>query len=355
MQMMEMKHEWARQYESFIQLLRQLQVDYRLARQQLQDVSSHFGDREAAATKQLRTALDAMAHIGPTSDDRYGGSAQQAPPRRSQPGESPAAGFETQQTRPTLEVYCLGRFQVRVSWSKVQRWHSLKAKSLLKYLVGQEGRPVSKDTLMEALWPGCEPVLAGNNLKAAVRALRQTLGSAQDANGDFVWVLFQDGNYLINSNVDLWTDVEQFEYHWHAGRQLEKAGKVAEAVKEHEIAEALYRGDYLEDDLYEEWTSLRREALKDIYLAILGRLADYSMQNGDCEGCIVHCQRILLKDPCREDAYRRLMRCYSRLGHRNRAIAWYRLCEKTIKAELDVSPDQLTVALYEKLLNDDYI
>jgi DNA-binding SARP family transcriptional activator len=61
------------------------------------------------------------------------------------------------------------------------------------------------------------------------------------------------------------------------------------------------------------------------------------------------------KDPCREDAYRRLMCCYSRLEQRNRAIGWYRLCEKTIKRELEVSPDRSTFALYQKLLNDEYI
>ena len=207
---------------------------------------------------------------------------------------------------------------------------------------------------MEALWPGCEPSLANNNLKAAVRALRQTLSLAHGAD-DFAWVLFQNGNYMINPEADLWVDVEQFEYQWGAGRQLEKEGKPAEAAKEHQIAEALYKGDYLEDDLYEEWTSLRREALKDIYLAILGRLADHSMQRADFEDCIVCCQKILTKDPCREDAYRRLMSCYSRLGQRNRAIAWYRLCEKTIKSELDVNPDHGTIALYQKLLNDEYI
>jgi len=254
---------------------------------------------------------------------------------------------------PALEVYCLGRFQVRVGWKRIDHWPSTKAKSVLKYLIAQQRRPVSRDVLMEALWPSCEPSLANNSLKAAVRTLRQTLNAAQGTNGDFPWVLFQDGNYLINSEVDSWMDVEQFDYHWQAGRQLEREGKQAEAISELQAAEALYQGDYLEDDLYEDWTWLRREALKDTYLAILGRLADDSMQKADYEGCVVYCQKILGKDPCREDAYRRLMCCYSRLGQRNRAIAWYRLCHKIIRAELDVDPDHATVALYHKLLKDE--
>lgn len=349
------EHNFSDQFEAAIQLLRQIRVDYHHARKELHEVGSHFADREAAVAKQLRTALHAIDEVENHEGGRERASSTEALPVCGKDFEASIASLAEEWNRPTIEIHTLGRFQVRVGWNRVERWHSLKAKSLLKYLMGHQGRPVSRDVLMEALWPGCEPSLAGNNLKAAVRALRQTLGAAHNSDGDFVWVLYQDGYYMINSQAELWTDVEQFEYHWHAGRSLEKEGRLAEAVREHETAEALYRGDYLEDDPYEEWTSLRREALKDTYLAILGRLADYSVQNGDYEGCIVYCQKILTKDSCREDAYRRLMRCHSRLGQRNRAIAWYRICEKTIRAELDVSPDRQTVALYQDLMDEESI
>jgi len=338
----EVNTELASRYESAIQLLKIIQLEYRRAIKQLQEMSSHFGQREAMIGEQLRTGLHALDQVTARHYSEVSISPEQVLPQQL-----------AQHSVPALEVYCLGRFQVRVGWKRIEHWPSTKAKSVLKYLIAQQRRPVSRDVLMEALWPGCEPSLANNNLKAAVRTLRQTLNAAQDTNGDFPWVLFQDGNYLINSEVDSWMDVEQFEYHWQAGRQLEREGKQAEAIRELQAAEALYKGDYLEDDLYEDWTWLRREALKDTYLAILGRLADDSMQKADYEGCVVYCQKILGKDPCREDAYRRLMCCYSRLGQRNRAIAWYRLCHKIIRAELDVDPDHATVALYQKLLKDE--
>jgi len=350
----ETKPELSNQYENAVQLLKFIQVDYRRARKQLQDVSLRFSEREAIASKQLHTALDALDLISASRNNEVSVSPGKVFPKQVLRQKSAVPPLAARPSVPTLEVYCLGSFQIRVNWEKVEYWRSAKAKSLLKYLIGQ-GRPVSKDILMEALWPGCEPSLANNNLKATVRALRQTLSLATDTDDNFTWVLFQDGNYMINLEADLWVDIEQFEYHWHAGRQLEKEGKLADAIKEHEAAEALYKGDYLADDLYEEWTSMRREALKDIYLAILGKLADYSMREADYEGCIVCCQKILTKDSCREDAYRRLMCCHSRLGQRNRAIVWYRLCERTIKSELDISPDSQTVALYQKLLNDEYI
>jgi len=350
-----MNHKWSDQYEATIQLLKQIQVDYHHAREELYEVGSFFSDREAAVGRQLRSALDAIGQMGAWRDSGLPPISSEGPPKQALSDRGPESPPAMQQSRPTLEVYALGRFQVRVGWNKIEHWHSLKAKSLLKYLIATQGQTATKDALMETLWPGCEPSLANNNLKATVRSLRRTLSLAHGLDDHFAWVLFRDGSYSMNSEADLWVDVEQFEYHWRAGRELERDGKVIEATRVYETAEALYKGDYLEDDLYEEWTSLRREALKDVYLAILGKLAEHSMKVTDYQACIAYCQRILAKDQCREDAYRQLMRCYSRLGQRNRAIGWYRVCESTIKNELDVSPDRHTIGLYQKLLNDEDI
>jgi len=218
---------------------------------------------------------------------------------------------------------------------------------------GKVSLPV--DVLMETLWPDCDPQSASNNLKAAIHGLRQTLSQLFGNKESFPYVHFLQGSYLMNPQVELWVDVENFEQHWTRGRHLEKADNLTEAVREYELAEALYRGDYLEDEPYEEWTLLRREALKDTYVTILGKLADRSMETNDYESCIIYCQKILAKDSCREDAYQRLMRCYSRLGRRNRALRWYEICRRTIQAELDTTPDHETTALYHRLLRDEPI
>jgi DNA-binding SARP family transcriptional activator len=253
-----------------------------------------------------------------------------------------------------LEVRCLGRFEVSSEWKHVKRWQSVKAKSVFQYLMTKPREPIIKDLLMEALWPDCDPRAASNNLRAAIHGLRQTLGRLLGKDS-FPYVLFLQGSYRLSPEVELWVDVEEFERHWVAGRRLDKEGRAAEAIREYEQAEVLYRGDYLEDEPYEEWTLLRREALRDIYVIILGKLADHSMKIADYEGCIVYCQKVLAKDPCREDAYRRLMCCYGRLGQRNRALRWYEICRRTIQAELDATPDYETEALHRQLLRNEPI
>jgi DNA-binding SARP family transcriptional activator len=61
------------------------------------------------------------------------------------------------------------------------------------------------------------------------------------------------------------------------------------------------------------------------------------------------CQKILAKDDCREDAHRRLMRCYGWQGQRHLALRQYHLCMEALARVLDVSPMGETVALYHQV------
>lgn len=121
------------------------------------------------------------------------------------------------------------------------------------------------------------------------------------------------------------------------------------ATEKYRLAQELYRGDYFEDDLYLDWTMLPREALKDTYLAILGKLAQSSFEESDHESCIIFSQKILEKDVCHEEAYRWLIKCYFGLGQYHRAQQWYNVCAGTLKRELDINPDKKTTALFYQL------
>jgi DNA-binding SARP family transcriptional activator len=156
---------------------------------------------------------------------------------------------------------------------------------------------------------------------------------------------------MLSPKLGLWVDIDDFEEMWTAGQWLEKQGDIEGAANKYQLAVELYRGDYFEDELYAEWTLLRREALKDIYLAILGKLAGISFRGDDYEKCMEYSQKILVKDPCHEEAYRWLIRCHVRFGQRYRAQQWYNLCVATLKKELDSVPDRQTISLYQQLLS----
>ena len=262
------------------------------------------------------------------------------------------------QPAPTsIRAYYFGGFEVYLNWNKLEKWPSLKAKSLLKFLLNRRKKPVVKDVLIEALWPNCDFEVGNDNLKNAVYALRQTLGRSElnNDNKSNPCVLFSEGRYFVSPDLEVWLDTEEFEQRWLTGRRMEREGKMEDAAKYYGLAEEIYRGDYLEDEPYVEWTLVQREALKDIYFAILGKLAGFSFQSTDYENCVMYSQKILANDPCHEEAYRWLIRCYTRMGQRHRARQWYNLCVTTLKRELDDVPDRETTNLYHKLLNQDTI
>jgi DNA-binding SARP family transcriptional activator len=337
-------------WQDAINLLKLVQNDYEIARKQINTVSQVLAERESLASQRLQHALlvssgyqalclmpyDSAIGVNQIGKTFLGASIQIAPVPKSL----------------HLEVRCFDRFEVRSDTGKVERWQSSKAKSILQYLMTRPQEPIVKDLIMEALWPEHDYQTASNNLKVAVHSLKKELNRLLGQEAGYPSVLFLQGGYLVNPEIDLWLDVEQFERHWSNGRNLEREGNREAAISEFESAEALYRGDYLEDNPYDDWTLLRREILKDTYFIVLGKLADHAMETGDYEVCIVYCQRILAKDPCREDTYRRLIRCYSRLGNKNRSLRWYEICRKTLLAELDIAPDRETVDLYNLLLGN---
>lgn len=243
-------------------------------------------------------------------------------------------------------VYCLGPLRVYLDDKLITNWVSGKGKAIFRYLVSNHEQPASKDVLMELFWPDADPEAARNNLNVAIYGLRQTFKGMRP---DFAHILFQDDHYLLNPTMRVWIDVEELVRHYESGQSLERQNKLAVAIREYEAAERLYQGDFFEDDVYEDWPIIWRESLKDSYLVILDRLSRHYLDERGYARCIQLCQKILAKDDCREDAHRRLMRCYNRQGKRNLALQQYDRCVKTLARVLDTGPMQETVALYEQI------
>jgi DNA-binding SARP family transcriptional activator len=117
----------------------------------------------------------------------------------------------------------------------------------------------------------------------------------------------------------------------------------------YESAANLYQGDFLADDLYEEWPVLTRERLRMTYLDMLDRLSRIHFNQGQYLACVNLCHIILTCDNCREDAHRRLMRCYSRQGQHQLALSQFQACVETLRAEMDVDPEPVTKQLAERI------
>jgi DNA-binding SARP family transcriptional activator len=234
-------------------------------------------------------------------------------------------------TQPSLRVRFFGRFELLRGDEVVPLGRNAKALTILKYLLSHQQRPVSQDYLMSWLWPESDPKRARWSLNSAIYAMRKLLRSELSPQTSSDYVLFDKGYYRLDPTVRVWADADEFEARYERGRYLENARRRPEAAAEYEAAIELYRDDYLVEDLYEDWTMIKREWFANAYVDMLGSLAGYYLETERYQESIQACYRLLAKDSCHEDSYRRLIECYDRLGLQGRALRQHRLYETLLR------------------------
>jgi DNA-binding SARP family transcriptional activator len=246
---------------------------------------------------------------------------------------------------PQLAVHLLGPLYVALDDVAVEDWPSARCRSLFGYLLTHRNPWPPREVLMEVFWPGSPPEASRNSLNVAIHGLRRTLRTITD----LPVIVHAGGGYRINQDLRLWLDVDAFDSRVESGRRLEYAGETDKTLREYEFAGSLYRGDFMAEDPYEDWAALTRERLRLAHLDMLGRLSNLYFNAGHYTPCATLCQRIIERDPCREDAHRRLMRCYSRQGQPHLALMQYRACARALANELGVETDPATRELFQQI------
>ncbi len=241
---------------------------------------------------------------------------------------------------PSIRVVTLGAFRVEVGGTVVPEaaWRRRKARQLFKYLLTRDDRRALKDELIELLWPESEPSAASTNLRTTVRALRLALGTR----GHDLIVDTGDA-YALHPDVVVLSDVEEFE------RTLADAAQAADPLPLLERAQALYEGDYLPDDLYEDFATAQREHLKRIWSELQHALARQWLHHNDEDRAAAALLRLVDADPCDERATQELMELLARLGRRSDALRVYQRLVEALRSELDVAPSSAIWQLHHEI------
>jgi DNA-binding SARP family transcriptional activator len=243
-----------------------------------------------------------------------------------------------------IEIRLLGTFEVNRTGFELRthQWPRRKAAALLQRLA-YEGRLV-RDLAIEFLWPEGDSVTGANNLYRTLHALRQTLDTFLGPGTAESILSFKGG--ILELLEPVWVDTAEFESLCQPAPGERTGARRARL----EQALALYRGELLPDERYEEWTQLPREALRRLHREATHSLADELQKAGEYPASIDLLARLLAMDPADEAAHQALMSAYARTGRRSEALRQYQVCVEALAAELDVSPSPGTVAIYEQIL-----
>lgn len=249
--------------------------------------------------------------------------------------------------QPCLQVRFFGHFEILCNGEPVGLGRNGKALAIFKYLLAHRDRRLSRDHLMESLWPESTPNKARSLLNVAICTLRRLLNDCSAGLQNYI--LLEEGYYRLCPTVWVVTDVDEFDRRYEQGCRLEKINRI-EGAAEYERAIELYRGDYLLDHLYEDWTMVERERLSNAYVDMLEQLAMYYKQTEQLQKRIQLCYRILKKDRSHENSHLLLTEAYALIGSYGRALHQYRLFKGVLKSTHGTEPSVETEERFEKVL-----
>jgi len=239
---------------------------------------------------------------------------------------------------PQLVIHALGRIQVRLNDRPLEigDWQTQSARDLFLFLLSRpEG--VTREAIGAIFWPEASTHEVYLRFKNTLYRLRRAVG--KDV------VLFHDGYYQFNANLDYEYDVEQFFREiYHAERSTDVTQKIAA----YQNALRYYQGPYL-PGLDDAWVVIERQRLFQAYTEALLKLGSLYLEQGDARGALNCAQQLLQEDPCFEEAHRLAMQAYAAMGNRAAVVRQYDYCRRVLSEELNTTPSAATRSLYEAL------
>ena len=251
-------------------------------------------------------------------------------------------------SRTQLEVRLLGTFQIARPDGPIpsQAWRQRKTQTLLKLLVSERGRVFSQEQLVDALFPDLDPQKATINLQARVSELRRTLEPDLKRGGHSQFIRRAGSGYLFPKDAPCWVDIEAFQDALQAAAEVEQSQRWEQALEHYGAALALWRGEFLVEDLYEEWTQLSRSHWQELYLSALERAGECHTQLGQYAQAIACYQQVIQQAPGREQAYALKMKNHHYAGQQRQALETYQTCAGALKDVVGLEPSAETRRLY---------
>ncbi len=230
-------------------------------------------------------------------------------------------------------------------------WHRrMAACSLLKVLLCRTRRRVSKDELLDLLWPGADALRASHSLNTAASVLR---GVLRMYDNESLLVTIHRGDvtmFALPPQQHFWVDADAFDALLDDATSVERQGQ--DPLPLLEAARRLAKGMFLEEDRYSDWSHARRQMIQAAQRRLVHRLADLYLQRamGDKAEVVLH--TYLAEEPTDEDMLCRLMMLLAQQGRRQEALGLYQRTANVLQEELGTQPAAGTRALAERIRDE---
>lgn len=221
--------------------------------------------------------------------------------------------------RTRLHIQLLGAFRITIDGRPIpdSAWRQSRPAELVKLLALADRHTLHREQIMEALWPDLAPDDAAANLYRVAHRARQSLGSGNA-------IVVQGGEVKLWPDAEVTTDLEQ----------LESSAATTDPAECGAILDR-FPGELLPGDLYQEWTSVRRERVHALRLRLLRAAGRW--------------EEVVEMEPLDESAHRALMKQHLERGERATALRHYERLRAYLDNELGIDPEPKTAALYNEI------
>lgn len=256
---------------------------------------------------------------------------------------------------PFLEIRTLGAFRVlRNGRTPIEdhQWGGRRTKLLLKAIVVHAISDIPKDILIEDLWPESDPAASQRNFKVTLHRLRKVLEPDLPKHRRSSYIHLKD-NLISLDLTRCRVDVQRFlEYR----KDIKRAALARENQTILELGRrllSLYRGDFLAQDPYAPWAEMKRQALKDEYIATAMTMAAICREQDQWQEAAQCCRTALAADPCHEQAGAALMDILAAQERRSDALKVYEQLCAALRSDLGVEPGPAVAAVYRRIRPSD--
>lgn len=244
-------------------------------------------------------------------------------------------------------IYTLGKFYIREGDTIISESSSRSKRmwEVFKYLLSNRNKSFLPETILDNIWPEKDYADPNTVMRAQMFRLRQALGTDAPEKSLTSNIVFSQGSYHWENNVDCWIDVDEFEK--MAGKASMLAADNPEAAIElYQSALELYKGEYLPESSFSEWIVPIRTYYHDLFLSSLFELVDLLKVMRSHDQIIRVCEKAAAIDYFEEGIHIRLIEALLARGLTKRARAHYNEVTATFYREMGVKPSDEMKKLY---------
>ncbi|KJS13866.1 MAG: hypothetical protein VR67_01995 [Peptococcaceae bacterium BRH_c8a] len=226
-----------------------------------------------------------------------------------------------------MQVRCFGKFKV-IAGSGEVKFRTSKAEELLAYLIDGRGAEISRDEIIDRLWPDYE----GDRAVAHFNTTLYNVRKALQQNGIQASIKHSRGCYCLEAaSIDC-------DYHRFLSLTAAPTAINVLTISDYEALAALYTGDYLESNQF-QWSQRSRMQLKEKYVQLVLDMAEYYKAVGEQDRAAELLKTGLKHEPLHTDLNYRLVETLMVAKKRIAAVKYYNAYRRELKNELGLEPD----------------